>query len=104
MRERFLRKGRPLEAAVAQQITLEAQLRQPRQHRPGAGTVIDIGRRQLKLEQPAVLVTDRMPFDALDQLAAIDAAHPATRASNSGQQLGPATRGGALRAAVGHDG
>ena len=66
MLERCLRKRCALEAAVAQQIALEAQPGQPRQHRQDTGTVIDVGRRQFQIEQRAMFVADRMQLDALD--------------------------------------
>src|SRR3712207_8631480 len=44
MLQRRRRERRALEASVAQQVALEAQLGQSRQHRPRAGPVIDMGR------------------------------------------------------------
>ena len=74
-----LGEGHALVAAVAQQIALETQLGQPGQHRCGAGTIVGVGRCQLKIEPRAILIADGTQLDAFDQLAAIDAACPAGR-------------------------
>ena len=74
MVEGGLGEGHALVAAVAQQIALDPQFRQPGQYRRGAGTIVGVGRCQLKIEQRAILVADGTQRDAFDQLAAIDVA------------------------------
>ena len=64
-------------AAAAQQIALEPRLGQPGQHRCGAGTVIGVGRWQLKIEQQAIFVANGTQLNAFDQLAAVNAMYPA---------------------------
>jgi hypothetical protein len=71
--------GRALEPAIAEQIPLEAERRQPRQGWQDARPVIRIGRMQLEIEQRTVLVAGHKELDALDQLAAIEASRPGAR-------------------------
>ena len=79
MVESGLGEGHALVATVTQQIALKTQFCQPGQHRCGAGPIVGVGRCQLKIEPRAMLVADGIQLDAFDQLAAIDAAHPAGR-------------------------
>jgi site-specific DNA recombinase len=79
MLERRRGEGRTLEAAVAKQITLEAERDQPRQHRQDARAAVRVGRLQFEIEQRSVLVADCEQLHALDQLATVNAAHPGGR-------------------------
>ena len=74
--ERCRGEGRALEAAVAEEVTFEAERGQPRQHRQDACAIVRVGRLQFEIEQRSMLVADREQLHALDQLAAIDAAYP----------------------------
>src|SRR3954469_23958092 len=56
--QRCLGEGCTLEAAIAEQITLETKCSQPRQRWQDARPVIRVGRVQLEIEQRTVLVTD----------------------------------------------
>ena len=89
MLERGRGERRALEAAVAEEVTFEAERGQPRQHRQDARAVVRVGRSQFEVEQRAVLVADCEELHTLDQFAAIDAAYPGGR-------------GRAERTAVGH--
>jgi hypothetical protein len=51
MLERRRGEGRALEAAVAEQVALEAERGQPRQRRQDARAVVRVGRMQLEIEQ-----------------------------------------------------
>jgi hypothetical protein len=59
---------------VCEQVPLEAQFSEAGQHWQGAGPVVVVGRRHFEIDQRAMLVAHDMKFDALDVLAAIDAA------------------------------
>src|SRR4051794_21163834 len=72
-----------------EQITLKAEPGQSRQGRQGARAVVHMGRLQFEVEPRAMLGAEGEQLDALDQFAAIDAAHPSGR-------------GGAERAAINH--
>lgn len=89
MLERSRGKGCALEAAVAEQITLEAERGQPRQRRQDTRPVIRVGRVQFEIKQRAVLVAGSEELDALDQFATVNAPCPGAR-------------GRAQRAAVDH--
>jgi hypothetical protein len=60
--------GGALEAAVPEQITLEAERGEPRQRRQDARPVIRVGWMQFEVEQRAMLVADDEELEALDQL------------------------------------
>jgi hypothetical protein len=64
--QRCLGEGCTLEAAVAEQIPLEAKRSQPRQRRQNARPVIRVGRMQFKIQQRTMLVADDEELDALD--------------------------------------
>ena len=76
MLKRCRGEGHALEAAVAEEVTFEAERGQPRQHRQDARAVVRVGRLQFEVEQRAVLVAHREQLHPLDQLAAVDAAYP----------------------------
>ncbi len=56
-----------------------AERGQPRQRGQDARAVVRVGRVQLEIEQRTMLVADHEELDALDQLTAIEAAHPGAR-------------------------
>ena len=77
--ERHCGEGRTLEAAVAEQMPLEAERSQSRQRRQDARPVVRVGRMQFEIEERAMLVAGDEQLDALDQLAAINAPRPGAR-------------------------
>ena len=73
-REHALPRRRVRLTVVCEQVALEAQFSEAGQHWHGAGPVVVVGRRHFEIDQRAMLVAHDMKFDALDVLAAIDAA------------------------------
>ena len=51
MLDRCCGEGRALEAAVAEEVTLEAERGQPRQHRQDTRAVVRVGGLQFEIEQ-----------------------------------------------------
>src|SRR4029078_953689 len=78
----------PLKPAVAKQITLEAEPGQSRQCWQGARAIVRTRGLQFQVEQRAMLVAEGEQLDALDQLAAIDAARPGAWGGAEGPAVG----------------
>ena len=90
--ERFAGLGQPLSpiAEIAQGCSLEAAAGKLMQHRDDALAVMPVGRRDGDRQRKAVFIDREMDFDALDLLAAIEAAAEATRRRLTGAAcMGP---------------
>src|SRR5690349_811099 len=84
--ERLSGLGQPLTAIaeIAQGSPLEAAAGKLMQHRDDALAVMDVGRRDMDRQREAVFIHSEMDLDALDLLAAIEAAPEASRRRMTG--------------------